>query len=327
MTDKIIIVGAGAWGTAIANLVAQNGFDVCAISDNSEICEEINKNHTHKNALPQVKLSKNLTSSLNLEQEALSADYIFIVVPSNAVLPVLQQISRINLKENCGFIICTKGLEHNSLKLFHQIFSEIFAQRKFALLSGPNFAIEVAQNIPTITNIASKDEEFAKNIARILENDWFKTDFIENLVTVEISAVIKNIMAIACGICDELGLGENSKAALIIKGINEIKALAHKLGEKNPNLENAAGFGDIFLTCATTKSRNNSLGHALARGEKYHDLSKTKTYEGAINAASIAKLAQKLSIKLPLCQKIDEILQNNLTIDEIRQKIVEIIVK
>ena len=119
--------------------------------------------------------------------------------------------------------------------------------------------------------------------------------------------------------------GQNTKAALILQGINEIKLLAHKIDGKPHNLENAAGFGDIFLTCSTTKSRNNSLGKALGLGEKYTDLATKKTYEGAINADAIAKLAQKLDINLPLCQKINEILQKSLEIDEIRTKIIEIL--
>lgn len=325
MTQKIIVIGAGAWGTAIANLIAQNGKNICAISDVSKISEEINKNHTHSLALPQIALNKNLRCSVDLSSEASLADQIFIVVPSPAVLPVLKQISSLNLKPNCGFVICTKGLEHSSLKFFHQIFAEIFQNRNFAVLSGPNFAIEVAQNIPSITNIASKNHKFAQEIVATLENSWFKAEIISDIVVAEISSVIKNIMAIACGICDGLALGENTKAALIVRGVGEIKILARALGETAPNLENAAGFGDIFLTCSTTKSRNNSLGNALGRGEKYADLAAKKTYEGAINAASVAKLAEKLGIKLPLCQEINNILQENLEITEIRSRIISII--
>ncbi|HLD76932.1 MAG TPA: NAD(P)H-dependent glycerol-3-phosphate dehydrogenase [Rickettsiales bacterium] len=327
MTQNVVVVGAGIWGTAIANLIAQNNFNVCAISDVREISEEINQKHSHSHALPQITLDARLRCSIDLNSEAKNADFIFIVVPSNVVLKILQEISKINLKPNCGFVIATKGLEHSSLKFFHQIFAEIMPNRSFAVLAGPNFAIEVAQKIPTITNIVTKNENFAREIAKLLENSWFKTEFLDDVLTAEISSVIKNIMAIACGICDGLGLGENTKAALIVQGIKEIKLLAHKIDGKTHNLENPAGFGDIFLTCSTTKSRNNSLGHALGQGQKYSELSKTKTYEGAINADAIDRLAKKLGIKLPLCQIINNILQQNLKINEIRRKIVEIIVK
>jgi glycerol-3-phosphate dehydrogenase (NAD(P)+) len=322
-SPKIVVIGAGTWGSAIANLIAQNGFEICAISNNNTICEEINKNRTHP-SLPGVLLNERLKCSTDLAFNAKNADKIFIAVPSNAILSVIKELSALDLKPNCGFIIATKGLEHSSLKFFHQIFAETFLKRDFAVISGPNFAIEVAQNATTITNIATKNQKFGQEIVEILQNQWFKAEIIDDVLMAEISSVIKNIMAIACGICDGLGLAENTKAALILQGVAEIKLLAHKIDGCKHCLENAAGFGDIFLTCSTTKSRNNSLGQSLGGGEKYANLAAKKTYEGAINADAINKLAQKLGIKLPLCQKINEILQKNLEIDEIRTKIDEI---
>ncbi len=323
MKEKIILIGAGAWGTAIANVVAINGYNICAISDINEIAQEINKKNSHC-ALANIKLNKNLYSSTSLD-EAKLADKIFIAVPSNAVKTVLEQLSKIGLKKNCGFIFATKGLEHSSLKFFHEVFDQIIPNKNCAILSGPNFAIEVAQKSLTVTNIAAKNEEFANQVIKILKNDFFKPFYSKEVLVSEISSVIKNIMAIACGISDGLNLGENTKAALVICGVEEIKTLAQALGEKNPNTENAAGFGDIFLTCSTSKSRNNSLGKALGEGKKYQDLAAKKTYEGALNAESIAKLAKKLKIKLNLCQAIDEILKNNYNQDKIKDKIINII--
>ncbi len=326
MKEKIILIGAGAWGTAIANLIADNKKNICAISDINEVAEEINKNHTNSAFLPNIILEKNLYASTNLEQEIIDADYVFIVVPSNAVLPILKQISQLKIKKNCGFIFATKGLEHSSLKFFHEIFEEILPNKNFAILSGPNFAIEVAAKIPSITNIASKNQEFANEIIAILKNHYFKPIYTKEVLACEISAIIKNIMAIACGICDGLKLGENSKAALIIQGIEEIKLLAKSYGQNSINLDNGAGFGDIFLTCSTSKSRNNSLGFAIGNGEKYQVLLSKKTYEGAINAKSINELAKKFNIKLPLCQTIYEILQNQFEISEIKEKIIKIFI-
>jgi glycerol-3-phosphate dehydrogenase (NAD(P)+) len=323
--EKIVIVGAGAWGSAIANLIAKNNFDVCAISDINEISQEINQNHTNNNFLPEISLSKNLKSSTNLVQEAKLADYIFIVVPTPVVLTILEQLEKVELKPNCGFIFATKGLEGKSLRFFHDIFEEKFPKRNFAILSGPNFAIEVAQEKLTVSNIASKNQEFATEICKLMQNDYFKPILNDDILTCEISAIIKNIMAISCGICDGLKLGENVKAALIIQGIDEIKILAKKLGAKNPNLENPAGFGDIFLTCSTSKSRNNSLGLALAGGEKYEILKQKNTYEGANNAQIIARLSQKLELNLKLCNFICEVLEGKIAISEIKTKILKVI--
>lgn len=324
MTKKITVIGAGAWGTAIANLLAQNNLQVCTISDLSEIAQEINQKNTHP-ALSGIKLSPNLTSSTDLEESASAADLIYIVVPSSVVSLIIDQLTKIELKTNCGFVICTKGLDHDSLKFFHQIIEEKLPHHPVAVLAGPNFAIEVAQKCPTVTNIASKDQNFANSVIAAMQNDYFKPIYLDNVLIAEISSIVKNIMAIACGISDELDLGENCKAALIVQGLSEIQTLATALGEKNPNTENAAGFGDIFLTCATTKSRNNTLGHLLGKGEKYSDLKKTKTFEGALNADSINRLASKLGVELKLCQTIHQILSEEQSIDQIKQKIIQII--
>lgn len=325
MKKKIVVIGAGAWGTAIANLVAINNHEVCAISDIKQIAEEINEKHSHSLALPEIKLNENLRASTDLLSEAKSADFIFIVVPSNVVLTILKQLKTIKLKENCGFIFATKGIEHNSLRFFHEIFHENFVDKNFAILSGPNFAVEVAAKMTTISNVVSENKKFGAEIVESLQNDFFKPIFCQEILATEISAVVKNIIAISCGICEGLNLGENTKAALVVQGIEEIKLLAKKLGAKNPNLENAAGFGDIFLTCSTAKSRNNSLGQALGQGQKYQDLAAKKTYEGAINADSVVKLATKNNLNLKLCQTVDEILKNNFSIDQIKEKIIKII--
>ncbi len=325
MKEKITVVGAGAWGTAIANLLAHNTHEVCAISDLSKISEEINQKNTHATALPGINLEKNLKCSTNLKEEATNSSLIYIVVPSNVVPIIIEQLSSINLQENCGFVICTKGLDHQSLKLFHQIIEEKIPNHPIAVLSGPNFAIEVAQKVPSVTNIASLDENFAKRVIKAMQNNYFKPIFLPNILIAEISSVVKNIMAIACGINDGLGLGENSKAALLLQGIEEIKLLAKSLGDQNPQTDNPASFGDIFLTCSTTKSRNNSLGSKIGQGEKYSTLKKTKTYEGAINAESINRLATKLGVKLSLCQTIHEILEGEFEVENVKKKIVGVI--
>jgi glycerol-3-phosphate dehydrogenase (NAD(P)+) len=268
-------------------------------------------------------LSKNLRATLDLAGEIADADYIFIVAPSKAFTKLLLEISKLNVKKSCGFVICTKGLDHKNLKFFHQIFEEILPQKKYAILSGPNFAAEVASENLTVTTIASKNKIFAKKIVTILQNNYFKAEIFDDVVTAEICGVMKNIIAIGCGIVDGLGLGQNAKASVVCKGVAEILMLCKKLRAK-PNLHSAAGFGDIFLTCSTTKSRNNSLGFAIARGENYQI---DKTYEGVLAASSISKLAKKLRLKLDLCEVINEILQKKFSCQEISTKITKAIHK
>lgn len=325
MKNKIIIIGAGAWGTALANLLAKNNSansSICLIANKPQIVDEINQKNSNHEFLPNINLSYNLKSSQNLEDEALQADFIFVVTPSNKTAELLQKISKLKLKENCGLIICSKGLEISSLKFFHQIVEEILPHKKYATLSGPNFASEVAEGLATISTIAALDKNFALQISSLLKNQNFKTEICDDVLAAEICGVVKNIMAIGCGIIDGLNLGQNAKAALVIQGIREIEILCHKLQSK-AQINNAAGFGDIFLTCSSNKSRNNSLGIAIAQDQKPLELlNGKKTFEGAIGAKAIEKLAAKLSLELPLCKNISYILQNNLAKEEIKSSII-----
>lgn len=326
MKNKIIIIGAGAWGTALANLLAQKNSEVCLVANKQEIVDEINQKHSNLNFLPNI-LSFNLKSSQNLKEEALTADFIFIVTPSGNTTDLLQEIALFKLKPECGIVLCSKGLDGLSLQFFHQIIEETLPNKNYAILSGPNFAAEVANQTPTITNIASKNQDFAAKIIAILQNDYFKAHASQDVVAAEICGVVKNIMAIGGGIVDGLELGQNAKAALIVQGILEIKLLCQKLGSAG-DISNAAGFGDIFLTCASTKSRNNSLGLEIAKGQKPSDLlGGIKTYEGAVSAKAVASLANKLKIELPLCKTVSDILQNNLAKDELRSKIIAAIIR
>ncbi len=320
---KIIVVGAGAWGTALANLLAQNNSarEVCLIANKTEICDEINQQHSNQKFLPNIALSYNLKSSSKLAEEAVLADFIFVVTPSNVTAELLQKIAAINLKPSCGLIICSKGLESSSLKFFHQIIAEILPQKNYATLSGPNFAAEVASGALTITTVAADDKNFAAEVAQLLQNKNFHTEISSDVVAAEICGIVKNIMAIGCGIVDGLELGQNTKAALVLQGIAEIKTLCEKFNSKG-EVNSAAGFGDIFLTCASTKSRNNSLGMQIAQGRNAQELlNGGKTYEGAINAEALNRLAAKLQLKLPLCQAIAKILQEKLSQEQVKKEI------
>ncbi len=326
MKNKIVVIGAGAWGTALANLLAQNNSaPVCLIANNLEVVDEINQKHSNHNFLPNIILSYNLKSAQNLEEEASQADFIFIVTPSTASAELLQKIARFNLKPTCGLVMCSKGLEGSSLKFFHQIIEEILPQKNYAILSGPNFAAEVASKTPTVTTIATRNQNFAITVAALLKNKYFYAEISADVVAAEVCGIVKNIMAIGCGIIDGLDLGQNAKAALVTQGIAEIKLLCEKFSSAG-EINNAAGFGDIFLTCASTKSRNNSLGLSIAQGQNRRELlSGKKTYEGAVSAKAVDLLAERLQLALPLCKTVNYILQNNLAKTEIKSQIISAI--
>lgn len=322
----ITVIGSGAWGTAIANLLAINSNQVFLSAIEDEVIEEINFKHTNASFLPAVKLSENLKAVKGFEGYVEQSDLIFIVTPSSAVLSVLTKISQLKLKENCGFMICSKGIEQGSLKFLSHVFSDVFNSENYAVLSGPNFAIEVANQVPTITTIATKNKNLFQEAAFVLNNENFKVEHSQDPKTAEICSVVKNVMAIGCGIIDGLDLGVNAKSALIMKGVQEIKLLCHAL-DASDQIDNAAGFGDIFLTCSSTKSRNNSLGVLIAAGKSYDNvvLETGKTYEGVLSSHSIVAIAKKLKLQLDLCEQISEILATKFTPEQIKLKITKAI--
>jgi len=218
-------------------------------------------------------------------------------------------------------VICSKGIETSSLSLLSDYFEKITGQKKYAVLSGPNFALEVALDVPTITSIASFDKKIANQIIKILNNDHFKAFYLKDPRTAEICGVVKNIIAIGCGIIDGLGLGANAKSALVVKGISEIQTLCKKI-KASSDLSNAAGFGDIFLTCSSSKSRNNSLGMLIAQGKSAEQKS---TYEGIASAKAVAAMAKKLKLNLYLCELINEILSHKFSANQIRKKITNLV--
>lgn len=316
---KIIVIGAGSWGSAIANLLAKNSNQVFLSSNRQNIIDEINQSGTNKAFLASIKLSKNITAISGFESQIKEAELVFIVTPSSSATEIFQKISESNPRKDCCFIICSKGVERKSLTLLSEAFENITNIKNYAVLSGPNFAIEVAQEVPTITTIATKNKNIADQISVVLDNEVFKTQYFEDPRSAEICAIVKNIIAIGCGIIDGLNLGANAKAALVMKGVSEIKILCKELNASQ-DIANSAGFGDIFLTCSSTKSRNNSLGCLIAKGQTYQEILEqtNNTYEGASSAAAIAEISKKYKLTLDLCGKINEILTNKYSPSQIK---------
>ncbi len=318
-SKKIIVIGAGSWGTAIANLLAQNSHQVFLAANRLDIVEEINQKNTNQRFLPDIKLSKNIKAIADFSDEIKTADLVFIVTPSSSAAEIFAKIKSIKLKKNCGFVICSKGFEHKSLTLLSDAFEKLTKIKNYAILSGPNFAIEVANQEPTVTTIASKNKKLAREVIDFLSNDNFQAHYFKDPRTAEICGIVKNIIAIGCGIVDGLGLGVNAKSALVMKGISEIQALCKKM-KASTDITHAAGFGDIFLTCSSKKSRNNSLGVMLAQGKSYVQIAKEtgQTYEGEFSAAAVCEIAKKLKLQLDLCEEINQILTRKHTPNKIR---------
>lgn len=313
---KILVIGAGAWGTAIANLIAKNedknSGEVFLIANKQEIIDEINHQSSNEKFLPKIKLSPRVFGVSHFVSDA---DFVFIVTPSAKCAKVFEEIALTKFSKKTIFVICSKGLDAKTGMVLSDLFEKVTKRKNYAVLSGPNFALEVANEVPSVTTIAAKNKKLANSVINLLSNNYFRASYFRDPRTAEICGVIKNVIAIGCGIIDGLDLGVNAKSALVMKGISEIQLICKKL-KASTDLVNPAGFGDIFLTCSSSKSRNNSLGILIAQGKK---VEAGKTYEGITSAKNAVALAKKLKLKLDLCEGINQILLSESSPEEIKK--------
>ena len=328
MAKKILVIGSGAWGTALANHLANNNNQVFLYTRQSDYVKQINETHRNPKIFSQHILSKNIIA---VNQYLNDVDFIFLAIPSDSMLNVLNQLKKINFNAKTIFVNCTKGVykidqtktqNSNNLCFFSDYFIEHFGNFQFALLCGPNFAVEVIEKNPTVTTIGCINFQTYLAIKDIIENNFFKTYYSSAIKCIELSGSIKNILAIGCGLIHGLGLGINAKSALLIKGIEEIKSLCKAL-QIQEDLTTPAGFGDIFLTCSSEKSRNYSLGISLSKAQ---EIPSNVNFEGQKAVLLINDFAKKLNLKLDLCELIAKIINKQISIDNYQQEITKVIV-
>jgi glycerol-3-phosphate dehydrogenase (NAD(P)+) len=309
---KITVIGSGAWGLAISELLARNGHLLDVFSRYKDEVVAINQKYHNSKSV--------ITASTSLKNVA-NSDFIFLVVPSDAVLSVLKSLTKHKITSKTRLIICSKGIDGKNLQLFSHCVEQELPKNDYAVLSGPNFASEVIDLLPTTTTIAAKQKKVAAEIADLLKNNDFLPIISDDIISAQVFGAVKNILAIGCGVVDGLKLGENAKAALVLKGVLETTLLIEKLGGKPfASFISPAGLGDLFLTCGSQKSRNNSLGFMIGSGKKITDIVNSgKTFEGFNASTLVIKFAKKHHITLPICEKITQILHSNFTKKEIRQ--------
>lgn len=316
--NKISIIGAGAWGCAIAQLIANNGNFVKMFTNEKNVTKLINQNQCP--ALPGIELSKQISADDNLELVIKDADFLFIVVPSKVFSSVIDNIIENKISDKTILVLCSKGIDRGNLQLFSQTLEQKLPQNNYAVLSGPNFALQVAKGLPSIATVASGLPAVAKKVSDLLNNKCFLTSVSDDVKGTQLFGAVKNILAIGCGMVDGLGIGENAKAALVVYGSKEMSYLIDKIGGKSSNFISPAGLGDLFLTCSSNTSRNNKLGFLIGSGKKVNDILKDSSivYEGFEASQSVIELARKHKINLPLCETINKILSSNLESDDIK---------
>ncbi len=312
--NKIAILGAGSWGTALALLAARNGCQTLLWGHNKKQIDILANQHQNQRYLPEHLFPKNLSVTADLQDVANFSDLILVCVPSHAFKNALIQLKPY-LSNQVKIAWATKGFNPDDGRLLHQVVAEIFSeQTPAAILSGPTFALEVANNLPTAITIASSQTAFAKELSNILHSDLFRTYTSSDVIGVEVGGAVKNVLAIAAGIADGLGFGANTRAALITRGLNEIIRLGIKLGGHPETFMGLAGLGDLILTCTDNQSRNRRFGLALGLGKDQATatLEIGQEIEGISAAKETYLLAKKYAIDMPIIEQTYKVLYEGL---------------
>ena len=313
--NKIAILGAGSWGTALALLAARNGCQTLLWGHNKEQIAMMALLRKNQRYLPNHTFPENLSVTSELAEIGAFSDLILVCVPSHAFKNTLIQLKP-HLSSHAKIAWATKGFNPDDGSLLHQIVAEVFsAQTPAAILSGPTFAMEVANNLPTAITIAATQPAFSKELSNLLHSDLFRTYTSSDVIGVEVGGAVKNVLAIAAGVADGLGFGANTRAALITRGLSEIIRLGIKLGGNPETFMGLAGLGDLILTCTDNQSRNRRFGLALGLGKDQATatLEIGQEIEGISAAKETYLLAQKYAIDMPIIEQTYKVLYEGLT--------------
>ncbi|MEA2987174.1 MAG: glycerol-3-phosphate dehydrogenase [Alphaproteobacteria bacterium] len=307
--DHIAVFGAGAWGSALANLAAQAGHAVTLWARDPAKAAAIEQSRQNPR-LPGTRLDERVEVTGSFA-DAASADAILLVVPAQALRLVA---SRLNKLDGTPVIACAKGIERGSLKFMTEVIAEAAPNAAPAILSGPSFAADVARGLPTAVTLAARDEATASTLAHALGSPTFRLYHSTDMRGVEIGGAAKNVLAIAAGIVVGRGLGPSAAAALTTRGFAELSRLGQALGARPETLTGLAGLGDLILTCSSPQSRNFSLGIALGQG-KPEALRGDKLAEGAATAPALVELAKENNIDMPIAAAVAAVLDGQLSVD------------
>ncbi len=258
------IIGAGAWGTALSQSIRQAGCETVLWSFEPEVAESINKTHENETYLPGIKLDAGIRATSVLE-EAAATDAVLLVVPAQFMRGVTSQLSGM-LARDIPVVVCAKGIEQNSAALMSEVVADTLPGRPVAVLSGPTFAAEVAAGLPTAITVATRDQAVGDELVEALGTQRMRPYLSDDVIGAEIGGAVKNVLAIACGVTEGRGFGDNARAALITRGLAEMTRLCVAKGGKAETMMGLSGLGDLTLTCSSSQSRNYSLGEALGKG-------------------------------------------------------------
>lgn len=312
MTKKIAVLGAGSWGTALAMVLSDNGHSVTLWGNKSELINEINEFHTNKRYLPEIELPHSLKATVELSDAVEDAKYILLVVPTKAIREVCQKLNPI-LTSKVTIIHASKGIEPDSSKRISEMISEEIDEKflgSVVVLSGPSHAEEVALRHPTTVTSASSNMEEAREVQELFSNGYFRVYTNEDVIGVEIGGALKNIIALAAGITDGLGYGDNAKAALMTRGLAEIIRLGKEMGANPQTFAGLTGMGDLIVTCTSVHSRNWRAGNLLGKGQSLDEVldNMGMVVEGVRTTKAAYQLAKQAKVEMPIVNELYAVL-------------------
>lgn len=319
--QSVGIIGGGAWGTALAAASRQAGRDVVLWARETEVVEAIATDHENSVFLPGIALDPAIRATSDIA-EACQVDAVLLVCPAQHLRSVSQDVGAAIAAET-PVVICAKGIEQESLMLMSDILAETLPESCIGVLSGPTFAAEVAQNLPTAVTLAIEDDTVGEALVQAIGHARFRPYLAHDVIGAQIGGAVKNVLAIASGIVAGSRMGDNASAALITRGLAEIMRLGLALGAKSHTLMGLSGLGDLVLTCSSLQSRNMSLGAALGEGRKLADVlaERKSVTEGVYTAGAVVNLAAKHGVEMPISEAMDRILNQDSPVGEEIEKL------
>lgn len=313
--QRTAVIGAGSWGTALANVLAKKGVDTILWSYEPEVAEGIEREHRNPLYLSESALDPRLRATADVEEAVRGADVVVSVSPSHTVRAVMSRVAPL-LEDDALVVSASKGIEEKTLETMDEVLADVLpnsASRRMAFLSGPSFALEVANEQPTAVTMASRNPEAAAAAQALFQTDYFRVYTTDDVKGVELGGSVKNVMAIAAGAVVGLGLGHNTMAAMITRGLAEMMRLGKALGADAHTFAGLAGMGDLILTCTGGLSRNRSVGMALGQGRTLDEIlsEMNMVAEGVRTTRSTRDLSRRLDVEMPIVEEVYSILFEN----------------